>query len=58
LRKALKTRGYKKNEIQGEKDRVLLDSKQEVLRVQDLDQVSFEYTGDEKQEHRESRRED
>jgi hypothetical protein len=32
LRKALETRGYNKNEIQGEKDRVLWDSKQEVIR--------------------------
>ena len=32
LRKALETRGYNKNEIQGEKDRVLWDSNQEVLR--------------------------
>ncbi len=28
----METRGYNKNEIQGEKDRVLWDSKQEVLR--------------------------
>jgi hypothetical protein len=32
LRKVLETRGYHKNEIQTEKDRVLWDSKQEVLR--------------------------
>jgi len=32
LRKDLETRGYKQNEIQGEKDRVRWDSKQEVLK--------------------------
>ena len=32
LRKALEKRGYKKNEIQGEKDEVMWSSKQEVLR--------------------------
>ena len=32
LRKALETRGYKKSEIQGEKDRILWSSKQEVLK--------------------------
>ncbi len=32
LRKTLETRGYNKKEIQGEKDRVLWESKQEVLR--------------------------
>ena len=32
LRKVLGTRGYKKSEVQGEEDRVLWNSKQEVLR--------------------------
>ncbi len=32
LQKTLETRGYKKIEIQGEKDRVILSSKQEVLK--------------------------
>ena len=32
LWKSLETRGYKKNEIQGEKDRILWNSKQEVLK--------------------------
>ena len=34
------------------------DTRVQTLRVQDLDQVSFECTGDEKQEQRELRRED
>jgi hypothetical protein len=35
LRKALETRGYKRSEIQGEKDRALWSSKQEVLKKRD-----------------------